>query len=127
LSRDWVRPVNRAREDLRAARSLLEAGFPSQAVSLAYSAGLQVAVAALAVLDERPSTDAGIVSAFSRRVVGDGGVNHEYGRTLRQLYEDRMDVQHALLRAPKDEAARAIDGAERLVEAGAQWVSERKG
>jgi uncharacterized protein (UPF0332 family) len=126
VSRDWLTPVARAREDVRAARSLLESGFPSQAVSLAYSAGLQVAVAALAVIGERPSTDAGVVSAFGRRVVGDG-IDHEFGRTLRQLYEDRNDVEHALLKAPKDEAEKAIDGAERLVEAGARWVEERRG
>jgi uncharacterized protein (UPF0332 family) len=126
VTRDWARPVDRAREDVRAARSLLESGFPSQAVSLAYSAGLQVAVAALAVLDERPSTDAGVVSAFGRRVVGDGGIDHEFGRTLRMLYEDRNDVENALLKAPKDEARNAIDGAERLVEAGARWLEEQR-
>jgi uncharacterized protein (UPF0332 family) len=127
VSRDWVGPVDRAREDVRAARSLLESGFPSQAVSLACNAGLQVAVAALAALGERPSTDAGVVSAFGRRVVGDGGIDHEFGRTLRQLYEDRQDVEHALLKAPREEALKAIEGAERLVDAGARWVEERRG
>jgi uncharacterized protein (UPF0332 family) len=127
MSRDWASPVDRAREDVRAARSLLDSGFPSQAVSLAYSAGLQVAVAALAALGERPSTDAGVVSAFGRRVVGDGGVDHEFGRTLRQLFEDRNDVDHALLRAPKDEARKAVAGAERLVDAGSRWLEDRRG
>jgi uncharacterized protein (UPF0332 family) len=126
MSRDWAKPVDHAREDVRAAQKLLESGFPSQAVSLAYSAGFQVAVAALAVLGEMPSTDAGVVSAFGRRVVRDGGVDHEFGRTLRQLYEDNNDVERALLRAPKEEAQRAIEGAERLVEAGARFVEERK-
>ena len=127
MSRDWARPVDRAREDVRAARSLLESGFPSQAVMLAYSAGFQVAVATLAALGERPSTDAGVVSGFGRRVVGDGGVDHEFGRTLRQLFEDRNDVDHALLRAPKDEARKAVDGAERLVDAGSRWLEDRRG
>jgi uncharacterized protein (UPF0332 family) len=124
---DWAAPVDRAREEIRAARSLVEAGFPSQAVSRACNAGLQVAVAALAVLGERPSTDAGVVSAFGRRVVGDGGVEHEYGRTLRQLFEDRNDIEYALLQAPEEEARRAIEGAERLVEAAAGWVAKRRG
>jgi uncharacterized protein (UPF0332 family) len=124
---DWAAPVDRAREEIRAAQSLVEAGFPSQAVSRACNAGLQVAVAALAVLGERPSTDAGVESAFGRRVVGDGGVEHEYGRTLRQLFEDRNDIEYALLQAPEEEARRAIEGAERLVEAGAGWVAKRRG
>ena len=127
MSTDWVRPVDRAREELLAARSLLDAGFPAQALSRAYSAGLQVATAALAVLGERPSTDAGVISAFGRRVVGDGGLDHEVGRTLRQLYEDHYDVEYALLRAPEQEARKAIEGAELLVEAGARWVEQRRG
>jgi uncharacterized protein (UPF0332 family) len=124
---DWAAPVDRAREEISAARSLLEAGFPSQAVSRACNAGLQVAVAALTVLGERPSTDAGVVSAFGRRVVGDGGVDHEYGRTLRRLFEDRSDIEQALLQAPEEVAREAIDAADRLVEAGAGWVAERRG
>lgn len=124
---DWVAPVDRAREEIRAARSLVDLGFPSQAVSRACNAGLQVAVAALAVLGERPSTDAGVVSAFGRRVVGNGGVDHEFGRTLRQLFEDRSDIEQSLLRAPDAEARKAIDAAERLVETGAAWVAERRG
>jgi uncharacterized protein (UPF0332 family) len=124
---DWAAPVDRAREEISAARSLVEAGFPSQAVSRACNAGLQAAVAALTVLGERPSTDAGVVSAFGRRVVGDGGVDHEHGRTLRRLFEDRSDIEQALLQAPEEVAREAIDAADRLVDAGAGWVAERRG
>jgi uncharacterized protein (UPF0332 family) len=119
-------PADRAREELRAARALVDAGFPSQAISRAYSAGLQVAVAALASLGESPATDAGVISAFGRRVVGDGGIDHEFGRTLRQLFEDRNDIERALLRASEDEARRAVEAADRLVEAGTDWVTRRR-
>jgi uncharacterized protein (UPF0332 family) len=126
MTGDWVAPEDRAREELQAARSLLDSGFPSQALSRAYSAGLQVAVATLAVLGENPATDAGVISAFGRRVVSAGGVDHEHGRTLRQLFEDRNDVEAGLLSAPAEEAQRAIESAERMVEAGARWVAQRR-
>jgi uncharacterized protein (UPF0332 family) len=122
---EWARPVDRAREELRAARALLEAGFPSQAVSRAYYAGLQVAVAAVRAAGETPTTEAGVVAAFGRRVVGERGVEHEVGRTLRKLFEDRNDVDYALLDTPAGEAQTAIAGAERVVEVGAQWVERR--
>jgi uncharacterized protein (UPF0332 family) len=125
LSGGWVDPVERAREELRAASQLLESGFPSQALSRACFAGLQVATAALAVLGERPPTDAGVVSAFGRQVVGDDGVEHEVGRTLRQLFEDREQIEHGLLQAPEVEARRAIEAAGQLVDAGARWVDRQ--
>jgi uncharacterized protein (UPF0332 family) len=113
----WGTPMGRARDELRAARVLLDAGLPSQAVARACAAGLQAASAALERLDQRPGTEAGIVSAFGRSVVGRGDVRHEHGRTLRQLYEHRDGVENALLEAPAAEALRAIAAAEALVEA----------
>jgi hypothetical protein len=65
-------------------------------------------------------------SRFGRRVVGDGGIDHEFGRTLHMLYEDRNDVENALLKAPTGEARKAIDGAECLVEAGARWLEGQR-
>lgn len=125
MSGQLAAPLDRAREELRAARSLLDSGFPSQAIPRAYYAGLQVATATLLVLGERPTTDAGVIAAFGRRVVGGGGVDHEASRTLRRLFEDRNDVDYALVDAPAEEARRAIAGAERLVEIGTRWVERR--
>lgn len=127
MSGEWADPVARAREELAAARELLAGGFPSQALSRAYYAGLQVAVAALAVVDETAATEAGVISAFGRRVLGQDGVDHEVGRTLRKLYEDRNDVDYALLDAPVDEAEKAVAGAEVLVETTARWMEGRQG
>jgi uncharacterized protein (UPF0332 family) len=126
VSGEWVDPVERAREELRAASLLLESGLPSQAVSRACAAGVQVATAALAELGETPSTDAGVVSAFGRQVVGDDGVEPEAGRTLRQLFEDRDHIEQALLQAPEAEARRALGAAGLLVDAGARWLDQRR-
>jgi len=126
MSGQLVAPLDRAREELRAAKALLDSGFPSQAIPRAYYAGLQVAVATLLMLGERPTTDAGVIAAFGRRVVGNGGVDQEASRTLRKLFEDRNDVDYALVDAPADEARRAIAAAERLVDTGTRWVERRK-
>jgi uncharacterized protein (UPF0332 family) len=118
-------PLGRSRQELRAAEALLEAGFPAQAVSHAYLAGLHAASAALAVLDEHPATSPGVISAFGRHVVGDGGMDHEVGRILRRLYEDRGEVDHGLAEASTGEARDALDDAERFVEATASWIERR--
>jgi uncharacterized protein (UPF0332 family) len=118
-------PLARAREELRAARALLEAGFPTQAVSHAFMAGYQAATAALHAVGEAPATSTGVLSAFTRDVVGDGRIEHEDGRILRKLFEDRSYVDHALGKAPRKEAEAAIASAERLVDATSSWLERR--
>jgi uncharacterized protein (UPF0332 family) len=126
VSGQWADPVGRAHEELAAARELLAGGFPSQAMSRAYYAGFQAAVAALRAVGEAPATEAGVLASFGRRVVGDDGVDHAAGRTLRKLFEDRNDIDYALLDAPVEEAQKAVAGAELLVEATARWVEARE-
>jgi|Tabmets5t2r1_1033131.scaffolds.fasta_scaffold86629_2 uncharacterized protein (UPF0332 family) len=118
-------PLARSREEVRAARALLDAGFPSQAVSHAFWAAYQAATAALHAIGEAPATRAGVLSAFSREVVGDGGLEHDIGRSLRKLFEDRNYIDHALGQAPEGEAQTAIASADRLVDATARWIEAR--
>jgi uncharacterized protein (UPF0332 family) len=119
-------PLGRGRQELRATEALLEAGFPAQAVSHACLAGLHAASAALSVLGECPATSAGVVSAFGRRVVGEDAVDHETGRVLRRLYEDRNEVEQGLVDAPPEEARGALEDARRFVEATAAWIGRRE-
>lgn len=116
----------RGHQELRAAATLLEAGFPAQAVPRAYLAGLHAATAALAVLGEPPATEVGVISAFGRHMVSQAGVDHETGRILRRLFEDRHEVDHGLVDAPAGEAENAVNDARRLVEAAAVWIGERR-
>jgi uncharacterized protein (UPF0332 family) len=118
-------PLQRGMEELRAAEALLDAGFPGQAVSRAYLAAFHAASATLLVLGERPATRVGVISAFGRLVVGEDGVDHQMGRILRKLYEDRNEVDYGLVVAPLSEARAAVADAERLVEAAARWVERR--
>ena len=119
-------PLGRGREELRAAEALLEAGFPAQAVSHAYLAGFHAASAALSLLGECPATSSGVISAFGRHVVGQNGFDHETGRVLRRLYEDRNEVDHGLVEAPPKEARGAVADAGRFVEATATWIGRHE-
>jgi uncharacterized protein (UPF0332 family) len=116
-------PLDRAQGELRAARALIRDGFPSQSVTHAYSASLQAASAALVEIGEAtPSTDAGVVAAFDRRIVSVDGVPHNVGRVLRRLFEHGHAVDHALAEVPADEAELALAESERLVTAIGRWV-----
>jgi uncharacterized protein (UPF0332 family) len=124
---DVAKPLRRGRQELRAAETLLDAGFPAQAVSHAYRAGFHAASAALSLLGESPATSSGVISAFGRRVVGVGGVDHDTGRVLRRLYEDRYEVDHGLADARPAEARGAVEDAGRLLDATATWIGRRSG
>lgn len=121
---EWALPEERSRDELRAARALLEADLPDQALSRAYFAALHAASAALLVLGDPQTSEVGIVTAFARRVPEDG-FDPEAGRMLRKLFEDRTDVDQALANAPAEEAERAIGDADRLVHSIAAWIEDR--
>ena len=112
----------RCREELRAARVLLDAGLPSQALSRAYMAGYHAAAAALLPLGELPATPPGLVSAFGRQLVAERGFDHHVGRVLRRLFDDRADVDYGLAEAPPAMARTALADAERLVEEVERWL-----
>ena len=103
-----IEPLERGREELRAARALLDTGFPSQALARAYFAGFHAAAAALMTTGESPPTEAGVLAAFSRQASANG---------------DRNDVDYALAEEPVHEAKQAVDAAEQLVASVSRFVS----
>lgn len=115
----------RGREELRAAQALLDAGFPSQALSRAYLAAFDAACAALVSVGDQPRTRPGVVSAFGRRIVSEGGLDHEVGRNLRRLFDDRDYVDYGLGEAPPEQSRSAIRDAGLLLEATVQWIELR--
>ena len=118
--------LERGRQEIEAARTLLAAGFPSQALSRAYFACFQAASAALEAVGDVPVTRTGVVSAFARHAVAEDGVGHEAGRILRRLFEHRGDVDYGLSDAPAGTARAAIEDAERLVAVTDRWITERQ-
>jgi hypothetical protein len=68
-----------------------------------------------------------VISAFGWHVVGQNGFDHDTGRALRRLYEDRNEIDHGLVEAPPEEARGAVADAGRFVEATATWIGQREG
>ncbi|HEY7455406.1 MAG TPA: HEPN domain-containing protein [Thermoleophilaceae bacterium] len=124
MSVEWALPAERCRDELRAARSLLDAGLPAQAVSRTWFAVFHAAGAALAVVDERPSSPTEVVSAFARTVSGNG-LAPETGRTLRKLFEDHKDVDYALAGPAAGDGERALADAQRFVDETTRWIEAR--
>ncbi len=68
------RELDRADQEVGAARALTEGGFTSQAVSRAYYAAFYAAEAALLAVGETRSKHGGVISAFGKYVVQGGGL-----------------------------------------------------
>jgi uncharacterized protein (UPF0332 family) len=66
-----------------------------------------------------------VVSAFGLRVVIEGGLDHEIGRNLRRLFDDREYVDYGLGEAPPEESLSAIGDAEDLLDATTRWIESR--
>jgi uncharacterized protein (UPF0332 family) len=72
-----------------------------------------------------PHTHSGVISAFARRIVGEGGLDHEIGRGLRRLYDDRAYVDYRLGEPAAEESSAAIQDAQRLLDATVRWIDVR--
>lgn len=120
------RGVARSREELDVARLLAANGFGSQATSRAYYAAFYAAEAALLALGETRSKHSGVISAFGRLVVGEGGLGTESGDALRSLFRRRNEADYGGLSASSKEAEAAIGDAERFVEAVEAWLAGRE-
>lgn len=115
----------RSRRELEAARLLSGESYSRQAISRTYFAAFYAAEAALLSLGETRSKHAGIISAFGQLVIRSGGFQEKTGRLLRSLFERRNEADYSGADVPAEEADRAIDDAERFVDAVESWISER--
>ncbi len=118
--------LTRSRREIEAARLLAEGDFGAQAVSRAYYAAFYAAEQALGSLGESRSKHSGVIAAFGRLVIREGGLEQETGRILRSLFEQRNDVDYGEAVASREDAERAIRDAQRFVDAVESWLSERE-
>lgn len=118
--------LERAQNDLGAAASLRRDGYFPQAVSRSYYAVFYAAEAALLALGETRSKHSGVISAFQRLVVKEGGMSRELGDMLRRLFEDRNEADYGEYTVPPEEADRAIQDATTFVAAVRDWLSGRE-
>lgn len=124
MSRQERRLV-RSRQELAAARLLASGEFPAQAMSRAYFAAFFAAEEALLALGETRSKHSGVVSAFGRLLIREGGFEEATGRLLRSLFERRNQADYAPVQVPAEEAVSAIHDAERFVDAVDDWLEAR--
>jgi uncharacterized protein (UPF0332 family) len=117
--------LDRARTELDAAAVLSSSRFFDQSVSRAYYGAFYAAEAALLTLGETRSKHAGVVAAFGRLVVLEGGFDAHLGAELRRLFELRQAADYSWLDAPRPGAEDPLAGARAFVEAVAQWIAAR--
>jgi uncharacterized protein (UPF0332 family) len=104
---------------------LYRGGFGDQANSRAYYAAFDAASAALLTLGETRSKHSGVISAFGRLVIKDGGFDPSAGTALRRLFDRRNLADYDWLEGPdaRDDDPTAI--AEPFVDAVTAWIAER--
>jgi uncharacterized protein (UPF0332 family) len=117
----------RSGTELEAARVLASAGFADQAVSRAYYGAFYAAEAALLAVDETRSKHSGVIAAFGRVVVREGGFDAGLGGELRRLFELRNAADYSWLDAPNPEADDPIAVAKRFVAGVESWIADRQG
>lgn len=117
--------LSRSRQELGAARLLADKGYGRQAISRAYYAAFYAAETALSLLGETRSKHAGVIAAFGKFVVREGGLSEEAGRSLRSLFERRNEADYSGAEPPEEETLAAVLDAERFVEALEAWIGAR--
>lgn len=115
--------LSASREELRAAAYLLAGGFSPQALSRSYYAVFYAASAAVQLRSEHPRTHPGLIARFAKLVVVEGGFDPDVGATLRELFGDRIVVDYETLDMGSEEARRALERAERFVDAVEAWIA----
>ena len=114
-------------DELAAASLVGRGGYLAAAISRAYYAAFYAAEAALLELGETRSKHSGVISAFGKLVVKQGGFDPDVGGLLRSLFALRAKADHDWER-PEDpaEAETAIAEAERFVVAVGEWIARRR-
>jgi uncharacterized protein (UPF0332 family) len=117
--------LERARREIAAARALVDLEFTTPAVSRAYYAAFHAAEAALLAVGQSRSRHAGVLAAFGRYIVKEGGLDSRHGRALHSLLDGRHLADYSLEPVSADSAKDAVDVAEALVDAVADWLRTR--
>jgi uncharacterized protein (UPF0332 family) len=117
--------LGRSRREIEAAQLLAERDFGAQAISRAYYAAFFAAEQALHSLGETRSKHSGVIAAFGKLVIREGGLDEDVGRILRSLFEQRNEVDYGEAVASREDAERAIGDAQRFVDAVESWLAER--
>ena len=125
MTREHDPRLARSREELEAARVLVDRGFHAQAVSRAYYAAFYAAGEALLVMGETRSKHSGVIAAFASLVVKSGDVDENVGRILRSLFDQRSVADYGDVSVSSEQAEIALEDASTVVAAVERWLAER--
>lgn len=114
--------LERSRQELAAAASLLDAGFARQAISRSYYAVFYAAQDVLRAVGEDRSKHSGVVSAFTRIARDDPRLAGELGRILRGLFDERNLADYDARDASPESGERTLADARRFVDAIEAWL-----
>ncbi len=113
----------RSRQELAAARLLVQGGFAAQGISRSYYAAFYAAEVAQLELGKTRSKHSGVISAFIRI----RGLDERTGRLLRSLFDRRGQADYSMDPVPTEEGVRAIEDATAVLDAVEQWLAEQSG
>jgi uncharacterized protein (UPF0332 family) len=118
--------LNKARDDLAAARSLLTLGYLRVAVNRAYYTIFHTASAALLWLGIERSRHLGVQSAVGEFLVKPGMIEPEFGRLYAKAREAREEQDYDLEAEPLavQDATQIVDDAERFVNRIEQYLRQ---
>ncbi len=105
---------------------LVDRGFHAQAVSRAYYAAFYAAAEALLALGETRSKHSGVIAAFTRLVVKEGGIDEEIGRALRSLFNQRNVADYGDDVVSVEQVQGALNTAATVVVEVERWLSEHR-
>lgn len=120
----WEKALEAAEE----ARALMRADLPNGAISRAYYAVFTAArallLSRLAVEEDQIRRHAAVLKLFSEHVIRPGLMPAEFGKELRNLFEDRADADYSTTRLSREEAQRAMAFMERFVQRSATLLGQ---
>lgn len=76
-------------------------------------------------LGDTRSKHSGVIAAFSRMVIKEGGMDQQMGAILRSLFEDRNEADYRFIEPPPESAEQAISEASHFVDGVRVWVQAR--
>lgn len=109
--------IEKAEEKLQAARSLFQSAFWDDAISRAYYAVFHAASAALLSEGVTAKTHEAVKTLFGLYFIRTGKIENSYGRTIRELKDDREHGDYDVFTSfGREDAEKAIQEAERFLE-----------
>ena len=120
--------LEKAKTDLRSARSSLENGFYETSANRSYYAIFHAARAVLVADGQSFSKHSGVIAFFNRDYIKSGILERKLGRILRDAFEIRTDCDYEdFFVISKGEVERQVENAEYFVGRIEAYLGERLG